>query len=316
MVVFIEKDFFVAGGAYQYLITFLFLVAMATAAQAEIYKYKDKYGKTVFSDVKPTEQKQTETVELKTNNFNPRGFPIVEVKQVNQQFGIFIHNLQFAPLHVFLSVEYMSGEVVKKSVTLKAGAKRTVLLSERRIQNVEHGFSLGELNPEIDSVPYTFPVSGNRKFHITQSFNGVFSHKGLGNRHAVDIAMPVGTDIVAAREGVVIWAKDDYHMGGARNYFLDKANYVSVLHDDGSFAVYAHLLLGSAVVKPGQRVERGQKLGRSGSSGFSTGPHLHFVIRQNVDYRTRTVPFKFILSDGKRYTPEAGMVIKVNSKAK
>lgn len=282
------------------------------STQAEIYKYKNEYGRTVFSDVKPKEHNQTETVEVEENSFNPRGFPIVETVEVDDQYGVSIQNLQYAPLHVSLSIEYTTGDVARKLVEIPAATTRTVMLSDKRIKQLDHGFSLGVLDPDVEDVPYTFPASANRKFHITQSFNGVFSHTGLANLHAVDIAMPVGTDIVAAREGVVIWAKDDYHMGGARNYFLDKANYVSVLHSDGTYAVYAHLLLGSAVVKPGQTVQRGQKLGRSGSSGFSTGPHLHFVIRKNVGHRTRTVPFRFILSDGERYTPKAGMVIKVS----
>ncbi|MBU2713367.1 hypothetical protein [Zooshikella harenae] len=64
----------------------------------------------------------------------------------------------------------------------------------------------------------------------------------------VDIGMKVGTYIAAARPGTVVSVKKDYHMRGTSNYFLDKANYVMVMHDDGTYATYAHILLGTAMV--------------------------------------------------------------------
>ena len=98
-------------------------------------------------------------------------------------------------------------------------------------------------------------------------------------------------------------------MGGKDKYFLDKANYVKVLHEDGTYAIYAHILRATAAVKPGDSVQVGDVLARSGSSGYSTGPHLHFVIRKNVGLKTVSIPFKFISDAGTAYTPKRGMVI-------
>ena len=98
-------------------------------------------------------------------------------------------------------------------------------------------------------------------------------------------------------------------MGGRKKYFLDKANYVKILHEDGTYAVYAHILQGTAMVKPGENVQLGQRLARSGSSGYSTGPHLHFVIQKNVGLKTHSIPFVFKDAEGKTFTPKRAMVI-------
>ena len=56
-------------------------------------------------------------------------------------------------------------------------------------------------------------------------------------------------------------------------------NYVIIDHGNGYRTLYAHMLNNSIVVKPGQKVSQGQKLGIMGSTGRSTGPHLHFEIK-------------------------------------
>lgn len=85
----------------------------------------------------------------------------------------------------------------------------------------------------------------------------------------VDFAAPAGTPVAAAAGGVVVRA------GWAGGY----GNQVRVNHSDGSQTSYSHL---SAVsVRPGQRVTLGQQLGRVGSTGLSTGPHLHFELHRD-----------------------------------
>ena len=110
--------------------------------------------------------------------------------------------------------------------------------------------------------------------------------------------MAVGEGIHAARDGLVVAVKDDYHMGGSDRFFLDKANYVRVLHDDDTFGIYAHILLGSAEVKEGDRVKAGDLLASAGTSGYSTGPHLHFVIQRNDGKQIVSEPFRFQLGQG------------------
>jgi hypothetical protein len=68
--------------------------------------------------------------------------------------------------------------------------------------------------------------------------------------------------------------RHDAFRGGASPAMMDQANVVDILHDDGTIAMYAHLHWDSIQVHIGQHVDRGQYLANSGSTGFSTGPHL------------------------------------------
>ena len=89
-------------------------------------------------------------------------------------------------------------------------------------------------------------------------------HKGI------DIAAPIGTPIIAAASGEVIfsgWSRGGY------------GNLVKLKHRDGSVTFYAHN--NRLLVSKGQKVRQGQLIAEMGSTGRSTGPHLHFEIRPN-----------------------------------
>src|SRR5205814_4038671 len=91
----------------------------------------------------------------------------------------------------------------------------------------------------------------------------------------IDIGADYGTPVAAADAGVVSLV----NLGWGGGY----GNYVLVTHGSGFATLYAHL---SAIsVSEGQGVRRGQVLGAEGSTGFSTGPHLHFEIRLNGAYQ-------------------------------
>ncbi|MCT7969031.1 M23 family metallopeptidase [Laspinema sp. D1] len=85
--------------------------------------------------------------------------------------------------------------------------------------------------------------------------------------HGIDIAGPTGTPILAAASGVVITA--EWHTGGY-------GNLVEIEHSDGSITLYAHN--DRILVNKGDQVEGGQLIAQMGSTGFSTGPHLHFEV--------------------------------------
>ncbi|HAV88096.1 MAG TPA: peptidase M23, partial [Pseudomonas sp.] len=126
-------------------------------------------------------------------------------------------------------------------------------------------------------------------FRQTQGANGQYSHFTAKGRYAVDIAMPEGTPIIAARGGMVVKVENE-QSGRGNN---PAGNFVRVLHDDGTMGVYLHLMQGSVVVREGQRVATGERLARSGNTGNSTGPHLHFVVQRNVGLAIESIPFDF-----------------------
>ena len=62
-------------------------------------------------------------------------------------------------------------------------------------------------------------------------------------------------------------------------------------------AIYAHLMLESVQVLPGQRVSAGQVIGFSGDTGYSSGPHLHFAVQQNLGMAIASIPFTFFYEE-------------------
>ena len=122
--------------------------------------------------------------------------------------------------------------------------------------------------------------------------------------------MPVGTPVLAARSGVVMEMEDDFHGGGRQEErYLRRANHVRILHDDGTMAVYAHLQPNSARVYPGARVPAGTWIANSGNTGYSSGPHLHFVIQLNVGMAIESLPFRFRKKNGRPVVPDRRMML-------
>ena len=139
------------------------------------------------------------------------------------------------------------------------------------------------------SVNMLPPVAG--AYRISQGFNGDFSHNKLANRYALDIALPVGTPLLATADGVVV-AAVDHHVGGGLNAkYRGKANHLRLRHADGTMTLYAHLDTGSLKVKKGERVRAGQVVAASGHTGYSSGPHLHLAVQVNNKGRMESVPF-------------------------
>lgn len=115
----------------------------------------------------------------------------------------------------------------------------------------------GASGPSIDGY-YIHPVPGSRK------------SQGLHGYNALDFAAPIGTPIRASASGKVIISRASGWNGGYGNYIV-------VDHPNGTQTLYSHL--SQNIVWVGQHVVQGQVLGYMGSTGRSTGPHLHFEVR-------------------------------------
>jgi len=130
---------------------------------------------------------------------------------------------------------------------------------------------------------YRLPWDDPRPFMITQAPGGrVTTHISRSMRDAVDIAMPAGVRVVAARAGVVDGLEDREAASPEDEPLTYEGNFVRVRHEDGTVAVYAHLRHKGVAVAVGDTVAAGDLLGYSGASGDVHTAHLHFVVVRTV----------------------------------
>ncbi|WP_183568478.1 murein hydrolase activator EnvC family protein [Paenibacillus endophyticus] len=137
---------------------------------------------------------------------------------------------------------------------------------------------VSKLNAEKNNIsnPYSggklgMPIRDN--YRISSNF-GTRVHPISGKKHThtgIDFAAPQGTDIYAAEDGVVLVAQSWSSYG----------NCVIIDHGNGLWTLYGHIRNGGIKVEKGEKVQKGQKIAEVGSTGNSTGPHLHFEVRKN-----------------------------------
>jgi murein DD-endopeptidase MepM/ murein hydrolase activator NlpD len=141
---------------------------------------------------------------------------------------------------------------------------------------------------------------------VDQGVGGHFSHHDAQNYYALDFALAEGTPILAARGGTVMQVEAGFAEAGLdRETFGGRANFVRILHADGSMALYAHLAPSGVAVQPGQRVVAGQRLALSGNTGLSTAPHLHFAVQVNRGMRLDSIPFRMAGALGELKLPRS-----------
>lgn len=179
----------------------------------------------------------------------------------------------------------------------------------------QYTWTLGDMNAmQAPDAQYRLPYRDGSTFRIGQSPGGpITTHTHPDSQFAVDIPMPEGTPVLAARSGTVIYTEANQVYGAQVPDMLDKANEVRIQHIDGTVAIYAHLSHGGVYAYAGQRVQAGQQIGLAGSTGYSSGPHLHFAVqtvRRNGDrIETISLPFRFYVGNpAVAFTPQFGML--------
>lgn len=157
---------------------------------------------------------------------------------------------------------------------------------------------------------YRLPYAVGARHKVSQSCNGRETHTGRSSE-AVDLYMSEGTPVHAAREGVVYEVKGDSRKGGRSPEYEKEANYIVIAHPDGTFGEYFHLMPDGVGVRVGQRVARGEVIGRSGRTGYASGAHLHFAVTVAAGGGDRvSVPFRFATAAGEVACPEKGRYLE------
>ncbi len=303
-------------------IFFAAAIWLLTSATADsLYKYRNENGELVFSDVPPG---AGQAFEQQTIESSPVSSPVVTFRREASGDGVelWVDNPCYCVAEVI--AQTVANEALTKQ-QMKSGRRVVPAQSTTKLLVVPGGSLTGVTlvafktawvygDPEARHAPdqpYRPPFAAARRFQISQAFPDAQTHATPDSRYAIDIAMPEQTAVYAARGGSVIEVAHSNFRGGEDwGKFGAQANLVRILHDDGSFALYAHLSWDSIRVRPGQRVERGELIAASGNTGFSTGPHLHFVVVRNAGLRVESVPVKFSAGIGEVVTPRTGAFLE------
>jgi len=145
---------------------------------------------------------------------------------------------------------------------------------------------MSQITDALKCIPkdpsFWMPIMAGVAATVSQAANGTLSHDTSDSKDAVDFDLPKGTSVTAMSEGVVSMAGDDPKQG----------KYILLAQADGSDSLYAHLA--TVGVKAGDEVKQGQVIGTVGSTGDSTGPHLHVQRQTRCGQVTcETLPLSF-----------------------
>lgn len=180
---------------------------------------------------------------------------------VNQ--GLFIAKNPSSPLEVLLKNEY-SSQILQNEENpvpqFKIRGRIFYFLQDKNFSGTDIAFFHDDsmqlpLSKKILTSPFgyrTSPISGKWTFHA-----------------GIDMAAPLGTEVFACKSGVV----------SQTGFNSTYGNFIIILHNKNKTSLYAHL--SKIISKKGDRVSTGQTIGLVGTTGASTGPHLHFEVREN-----------------------------------
>jgi murein DD-endopeptidase MepM/ murein hydrolase activator NlpD len=284
----------------------LFLAVLASRtgyATEQLYRYRDADGGWHFTDRPAEGGVEAEVLTRDAEGLVPR----LVLERADDAAGAALHLLNELQCPAEVVIELVERENLADSVApamhwvVPARADERIIVPPADPSvpvdfRYRYAYVLGDPNATHQPPPtgYRAPFALARSFTITQGFHGAATHASPANVYAVDIGMPIGTGVYAARAGVVVEIAYSNYAGGT-DPELDgpRANIVRVLHEDGTFGLYAHLDRSSVRVRPGERVSEGQYIADSGNTGFTTGPHLHFAVLRNRGFELVSVPFQF-----------------------
>jgi murein DD-endopeptidase MepM/ murein hydrolase activator NlpD len=289
-------------------------VAVATlpaARAAKVYRWVDRHGVVHYGDSAPAATAVSggsAGVKVIPVRAEPGAMVALRLERDGNDYLAFADNRLAGPVQVRLS--FTRSRNARGDPLLPARATVDPLGSAlvARIAAADAS-SPGDFELRLEAVPgspsarpvdfeYAYPLGGD-DLRIEQGFGGAWSHNDEQNHYAVDFAAPIGTPVFAARDGTVMQVESDFDKAGLNlEKYGGRANFVRIAHADGTMALYAHLREGGVLVRVGQHVAKGQQIGLSGNTGFTSGPHLHFAVQVNRDMRLVSIPFRMFGPQG------------------
>ena len=238
-----------------------------TQAQQDLQRVQQKQKQTAAS----IKESKTEYKASKEATANPAG-TVVVTPSPDAESGNFLSNMLTGTQSVPVSdaVSEVSHDVVTKS---PEQIQQEITAEKQRLQELQKQEK--KIQRQINHLSRTVEgrVIPTTNYDITATFNQPGGSWSSGRHTGLDFAAPGGTPVYAAGDGTVTKAGWEGAYG----------NSVTIKHENGTRTTYSHL--NSIEVQPGDKVEAGQLIGTVGSTGNSTGPHLHFeVINKNGEF--------------------------------
>ena len=235
---------------------------------------------------------------------------------VGQDVELHARNLQNFPITYTLRVKARNYSVKgPKTITrtLNPGESQRVMTLGGREGGGKGGvrysfkWTVGSVDAKHDDqYLYALPYAADRSYRVLQGYGSRFSHTGR-EEFSVDFDMKIGTPVHAARSGLVARIEESNSEGCWEDDCGQYANFIVILHDDGTTGEYYHLDAQGALVEVGDTILRGQRIGTSGNTGHTTMPHLHFAVYRAVDWgRTQSIAVRFEGADGIIDRPRRG----------
>ena len=290
----------------------------ALAGAEKIYKYKTDSGSVLFTNKANDKNELLDVRQAEV--YDPVNRVTLDKIGEKDKFKLTAYNEYYGPAEVTIRADQFENMAsnYRLPCSIIVEPRRKKDLVHMWVANPQLGYTYTYTQAIIPGDPravhdrnavYQMPISSTDAgvVRISQGFNTNRTHNELQSLYAIDIPAPEGTLVRAARSGIVMDVANDFFRSGKTEKYKAMANYVRILHNDGTMALYAHLQLESALVKMGQQVAAGQSLGRVGSTGFSEGPHLHYVVQKNFGGELRSIPFRVAGPNGTPTTPMEGM---------
>ena len=222
------------------------------------------------------------------------------------EFKVYADNSEFCPVSIKVDFDAINMGIEggnHKTYVVPAREEKVLItkltITDRKKAakfNYSYTTNYGDINlNNTDEFIYDLPFRKSQKFKVMQGYNGTFSH---ADKYALDFEMPLGTEIMTMREGIVIEVIDLNSKTCPEKECVEFNNQIIVYHPDGTFAEYVHIKQNSSKVRKGESVVKGQVIAESGNVGWSTGPHLHISIFKQKLAERNTIMTKFKIGDG------------------
>lgn len=227
-------------------------------------------------------------------------------EKIDNSYNLLVDNDEFCPISIKIDLELtnMSSSNGNHKIFVVPAKTKGFLISKIQVIKPNGGggyktksqanYGDSTISNPIDYY-YSLPFQKGQSFKIDQGYNGTFSHQ---NENSLDFTMPIGTEITAARDGVVVKVVENNDQSCANKSCASFNNYILIYHNDGTFSQYVHLKKEGSLVQEGDQIKEKDVIGYSGNTGMSNGPHLHFMVFIQQIEKQVTLKTKFKINDG------------------